>query len=165
MGGTYLILFYVGMILSKYNIFGKISMKKSILCTGVFGTLWVAWNSYSINNWLVIDDKLPWGLGINPPGITLMLSALFMLFFCYGVFTLLERQKYTGMITSVLGLIGRNTLYIFLYHRFYLDFILSRHMPINNIMIRWVVYIFVMIFGSIMIEYALVILKKCINSK
>lgn len=165
LGGTYLILFYIGMILSKYNIFGKISMKKSILCTGVFGTLWVAWNIYSINNWQVIDDKLPWGWGINPPGITLMLSALFMLFFCYGVFTLLERQKYTGMITSVLGWIGSHTLYIFLYHYFYLDFILSRHVPIDNIMIKWVVYIFVMIFGSIVIEHTLVILKKYINFK
>lgn len=164
LGGTYIFIFYIGMVLSKYNIFSKNNWKKSVFCTCVFGVLWVVWNIYSINNWLVIDDKIPCGWGINPPGITLMISALFMLFFCYGVFTLLERHKYTIWITDILGWIGRHTLYIFLYHRFFLDFILSRHVPIDNRWIKWVVYLSVMIFGSIFIEYIFVKFKEYLKN-
>lgn len=153
-GGTYLALFYLGMMFAKYCIF-EINSKKAISCLFIVsGLCCVGWGKII---WLgfqpSIDSKVPFGNGVNPPSITFSLLAIFMLFLCYSLFTICSWNKYAAYLAQSVGWIGKHTMYIFLYHRLWLDFYLERYLQIENINIKRVIYFFVMVFASIMLEY------------
>lgn len=150
LGGTYLILYYIGMLIMKYNFFDDKSIMKSSFFTIVFGGGWFVWWFFIIcYDRKMIDGLFPFGEGINPPSICLMISAICMLGFLFGLFTLLQRFWLTEWIVSVMAVIGKYTLYVFLYHRFFLDFLLTKYVILNNIWMVRVIYLSVMIIGSI----------------
>lgn len=118
-GGTYVILYYLGMLLSSNGVFEQSRSKRMLItffCT-VMAILWVC---------LMTDGKLPfdrwmspyWGYGFNPPSINFMVYSLLVLFICYGVFSLLYESGYkaTQKVIALGSFLGRNTLYIWLYH-------------------------------------------------
>lgn len=93
---------------------------------------------------------------MNPPGLIIMISACLMMLFTYGLFGMLDRINLswlTGALEVVYWL-GRHTLYMFLYHRFFLDYFLIPYVMIDNIWLKRIVYLIVMIGGSMLIEKA-----------
>ncbi len=102
---------------------------------------------------------LPFGKGFNPPSISILILAVIVLCFAFGIFTLLERYKYTAVISNMVAWIGKHTLYIFLYHMLLLIFVLERH-TFENINIKRIVYLSAMIFVPIFIKYIIFFVKK-----
>lgn len=83
-GGTYLSLFYVGMIIAPYLI---VRWKKIYLFGTVIGAsfLWILWYRFVSKNQFQLDSRFPFGKGINPPGVTLMCYAVivFIMGICF----------------------------------------------------------------------------------
>lgn len=163
-GGTFILLFYIGMLLSKYNILADMSIKRSAVMTAISLFLLVIWGRFYYIDRLMLDSKLPFGIGKNPPSITLLILTLIILFFCCGLFSLFEKLKFLNIITSVCSYIGKHTLYIFLFHLFLLNTICLR-IPISSMWLKQIIYLGIMIGGSIIIEYTAKFLKKIIISE
>lgn len=137
----------------KYKIFERVTKKKSLIVSCITGMLWFLWWRFACYNRFALDARLPFGDGLNPPGITLMVMAVLTLFFSYGIFTLLEYNSFFHKITDYVAWLGKHTLYIYLYHTLFLDYILQKYIGLgNNMWIKRVVYLSVMILGSIVIE-------------
>lgn len=158
LGGTYLILYYFGMLVMRHGWLEETMIIKSIIAFVVPGILWfIVWR-YACVNGLKLDTYVPFGGGYNPPSITFMAFALCMLFMTFGVFTLLEQIEYVKNITLFASGIGRHSLYIFLYHRLILDYFLCKYMLNLLNQNRWlarVVFFALMIMGSILIEISI----------
>ena len=152
-GGTYLFLFYLGMMFAKYKVFEKITTVKCLVSTVIGGTVYFGCWSFALRNGLNVDNQLHFG-AFNPPGITFMTLSLGMIFMCYGVFSLTSRVKILSSATGFVSRLGSHTLYIFLFHRFWLDYILRPYVAISDEYLRALVYYGVMTGGSILIESA-----------
>lgn len=137
----------------KHGFLEDVSLGKSTMFVFLFGGAWfIWWRSILCMYREQIDDLFPFGNGFNPPGVCLMISAVLMLGFLFGLFTLLQRTAVTKWIVDIMDILGKRTLYIFLYHRFFLDFILRRYVFIDNKLIKWCVYFGVMIGGSLILN-------------
>lgn len=86
LSGTYLILYYVGMLIERHKLLDTISVKKSVLFTLLFGGLWFIWWRYQCRYHFALEEKVGYifGEGFNPPGLTFMVSGVCMLFFPTG---------------------------------------------------------------------------------
>ncbi|SFC74527.1 acyltransferase family protein [Butyrivibrio sp. YAB3001] len=155
-GGTYLILLYIGMLFGKYCnrlTLGKIG--SSIVFFSMFFVTIIWW--YLVTKYrAAIDSFFPFGDGINPPGVGLGLCAILMmslLFFFERVFT---DKKVVASMFEKLSLLGRHTLYIFLYHMLLIDYI-SRSLgflKVNvNHWIKIIIYFICIFIGGIAIEW------------
>lgn len=161
LGGTYLFLFYIGMILNKYKVFVDVNKKRIAIIFAASAVGYVCWWRVMCNGYQdVIDSKVPFGGGYNPPSITFSVLAFFMLFLCFSFFTICSWNEYTKYISKVFGWLGRHTLYIFLYHKLWLDFFLVEYVPVNNIHIKRILFYSVMIFASIVLEYVMLFIKQ-----
>lgn len=160
LGGTYLLLFYLGMLFSKHDIFKNLTLKKSAVITVISFVLCLFWWTFACYDQFALDAKLPFGEGLNPPSITLGLMAVIMLFLSCGMFSLFQFTKYLNWITNFCSWIGKHTLYIFLYHRFFLDYIFHSFLLVENIWLKRVLYLSIMIAGPILIDYAFHWFKK-----
>lgn len=167
-GATYLILFYVGMLLEKYVFSGRdFSIGKSLICMVSFGILWLTWWQILCEKQFALEQVLGniFGVGLNPPGVTLMISAMFMLFLCFGLFTWLERSNIIGRkLVELVNYIGCQSMYIFLFHRLILDYFLVKYVHFES---RWLMrgcYLICMIVGSIMIGGAVELFTKFIKN-
>ena len=118
-GGTYLLLYYIGILFANFRLFCFSKGKRKAIFLLAFCS-WFVW-------WILIcSGKLPfdswfaayWGEGFNPPSVQFMVFAIIMLVVCYSFFSLLEEGKcvITKNIIYVITLVGKNTLYIFMYH-------------------------------------------------
>ncbi len=156
-GGTYLFCYYIGMILIKYNVFTD-NRKKSIsfAITGILGYL--AWWNFVRIDQLGIDSKLPFGRGMNPPSISLVIMALTVLCAAYGICMIFQMLNVKRIVNAVSWL-GTHTLYIFLYHRAFLD-VLSNRVVLDNSILKCVIYFGAMIFGPVLIEYGMKMARK-----
>lgn len=162
LSGTYLLLYYIGMLIEKHKLLQKVSIKKSVMFMLIFGGIWFAWWRYQCSNQLALEGKIRFifGEGFNPPGLTLMLAAIFMLFFSFGIFTLIEKNYLGKLFVKLISLCGRHSMYIFLYHRLILDYFLLRYFPIGNVWIKRITFFSSMIVCPILIEN---IIKKLID--
>lgn len=158
-GGTYLFIFYLGMIIKKHRVFDRVSIKKSLVFSIISIIAYYSWWRFMCIDNFKLDAGLPFGKGFNPPSISILILAVIVLCFAFGIFTLLERYKYTAVISNMVAWIGKHTLYIFLYHMFVLIFVLERH-TFENINIKRIVYLSAMIFVPIFIEYIIFFVKK-----
>ncbi|MGL5435865.1 MAG: acyltransferase family protein [Lachnospiraceae bacterium] len=150
-GGSYLILLYMGMLIKDWTfIFDKINNFMGLI---FFMVCTIGWWQFECFNYFAIDSKLPFGSGINPPSISNITMA-FLVYMTLFYFTkTFERYKYTIHIINIMSFLGKNTLYIFLYHRFVLDFILRPYVPlIKNIWITRIFYFLCMILGPMLIK-------------
>lgn len=157
LGGTYLLLLYIGMLVGVfYEKIKKIEFihKAVLLVAAVCGTnLWFRF--ICVNNF-GLDQKIMVSY-INPPGPSLMIYAIIVLFVVMLAIDLLERtgREAVNIILKPFDYIGSHTLYIFLYHRWWLDFVIP-YIPENirfcNKIISWIMYFGIMIVGSLIIE-------------
>ena len=118
-----MILFFMGQMAVFFKIFDKIEVK-FIYCVFSFimiflCLLWIKRYEFLLDNWL----HNPFGDGINPPGITLIIYSVCIVGFLYLFFTLIQRcsNPLVVIIYDFFSGIGKHSLYIFLYHRLILD--------------------------------------------
>ena len=154
-GGTFLFLYYLGMMFEKYKIFEKTNLVKCLVSMNIGGTFYICCWNFACNNGLALDGLIKNFGGFNPPGITLMILSISMIFFCYGAFNLLDRIKQLSFVVRFLSWLGSHTLYIFLFHALWLIYFLRPYVVISNVYIKFIVYFVVMIAGSMFIEYVI----------
>lgn len=161
-GGTYLILYYFGMLVMKHGWLEDTTYIKSITAFVAGGCLWFILWRYTCINDFKLENYMPFGNTLNPPGITFMTFGVCMLFITFGMFTLLEQiQCMKKIVLFVCGL-GCHTLYIFLYHSLIESFC-TKHMQSllhNNIWLARVVFFTLMIMGPILIEICIGYIQK-----
>lgn len=161
-GGTYLVLFYIGMWFAKYFHKIRIGIASAVICSLIMFACTIAWWIFISNNRLGIDSRLPFGEGFNPPSISFGIYALLIA----SMLLFLERAlscRPNGFLMKImtrLSSLGKHTMYIFLYHMFFLSIVLPRvesvtGIVIENIWIKRFGYFGIMIFGSIIIEVVL----------
>ena len=126
-GGTYLILFYLGMLLQRYYQCwaGHTSAIKSTIVSTVSICALIMWGKFERINCFRIDRLIPFGAGINPPGVSLITMAVIVMFVAYGVFVLFEQYKYTRWLTVFVSWLGEYTMYMFLYHMLFIQYVLE----------------------------------------
>ena len=155
-GGTYLFLFYIGMLLSKYNVFMNTGIiKKTVFC--LLGAGWCGLLILRVKGGYEVLEKyslIPINTkGNNPPNFTTIISSILLVVLCFVVFYGMETfSTITKNFTLVLGRLGKHTLYIFLYHSLLLDKLLKPYCIFESKLLKWVVYFSVLIFGPILIE-------------
>lgn len=159
-GGTYLVLLYVGMLLGKYcnNMYSYVNSRR-YFC--IYIVLLLVWMRLLSIDRFKIDQYLPYGSGINPPSISLCIYAILIVMVVF----LLEKTCINQVNTRFLWggvekylyskfvYLGRHTLYIFLYHKWFIDYVLIKlEKCMINIWIKRFSYFILMIFESILIE-------------
>lgn len=159
-GGTYLILFYIGMWFGRY--YSKISVNKIV--SGIFSMIacigTIAWWRFIAVDRRQIDLNIPFGEGFNPPSISFGIYAILIattLFFLEK-FLLNYPNCIPMKIMEIMAFMGKHTLYIFLYHMFFLDIILPKldsamRIISVNVWVKRVVWFTFMIGGSMVIEF------------
>lgn len=153
LGGTYLMLFYFGMLMAKHEWFAKESLLKSIIIWSVSSIAWfVLWKNFAKVRW-TIDVKVPLGEGYDCPSITLMVFSILTLLSIYGICKILEKTKFTRKIVLIGSWLGEHTLYIFMYHLTLLYFVFMPYIEIENIWVKRIVYMSLMIVIPLVIEY------------
>lgn len=120
-GGTYCLLYYAGILLEEKDCFKRRSRKFRLIMVVVLFGIWLIWWNGMCRGVLPFDKWLSrwWGEGFNPPSVNFMTFACITLFFCYAFFSLLDELQEADLIKWFINMftwIGRNTLYIFLYH-------------------------------------------------
>lgn len=162
-GGTYLCLLYIGMMFGKYC--DRISLQKvSVIVlfavSLIVTMLW--WNFISVDK-LRIDVRVPFGAGFNPPSISLGIYAILVACTIYLFEKLLINSDKLLMLFAKISILGKHTLYVFLYHRLFLDYIFPQ-IPmitaIENIWFKRIIYFVGMVGGSMIIEFILERVRK-----
>lgn len=168
-GGTYLILFYCGMWFGKYHstiverMRGK-SVSWLILILSLCTTF--LWWLFISRNQLEIDKKIPFGDGFNPPSISFMIYALLIAHVSFSTeLTFPGSNPLIAKVKKAMGFFGRHTLYIFMYHRLFLDFVIEPFMAVSDIdsavrPVKTVIYFCFMLFCPILIEKGYSFLRK-----
>lgn len=161
-GGSYLFIYTIGLILAKKRKTIKINNIKILF----WGIGLVAYSIIYIKHGFYFDMKLgePFGNGLNPPGITLMLYSILVFIFIYYLINNMQNANvfFTKKVIAILCIIGQNSYYIFLYHRLVLDYFLSG-IQINNIWLCRVIYSILMIGVPIIIKFIFESIKKKYN--
>jgi len=159
-GGTYLILLYLGMCIGKY--YEKIRLKRwqSIIVFVIGLSVSVLCWKFIVNDQFQLDKRLPFGNGINPPGISLIIYTLLITATIYSLGMLIRdfENSVFGIVFKQIAKLGKHTLYIFLYHGFWIEVLaLFFETPIgrsmDHIWVKRVVYFPCMILGSLFIEF------------
>lgn len=120
LGGTYLLLYYLGITLAGSHIF-EIQNKKILgITTIVLLGIWIIWIILMHNQLLPFDKWMEgyWGYGFNPPSVQFMIYGIISLFLFYAMFSFLQQLGKSIIIVAlkIIAWFGKYTLYIFMYH-------------------------------------------------
>ncbi len=163
-GATYLILLYLGMLFGKH--YRKLSVNNIMLVILfiVSITLTVLWLNFIYVDKCQIDTYVPYGEGFSPASISFGLYAILMACTIFLLEKVLNFNTHLIKVFEIISVLGRHTLYMFLYHRIILGILARTGIIISNIWVMRIVYFTCMIGGSIIIEIVLekihVILKR-----
>lgn len=158
-GGTYLILFYLGMLSAKHDVFKKRGVKKLLVIWLIAVVAFVFWIKFLCINYYSIDKYLPYGDGTNPPSISLFVMTMMVVLFCYGFFSFCEEIFVLKKVTTLTNYIGRHTLFVFLFHKLFIDYCLV-NITFTNMLVKRIVYFFIIIAGSFFFELIYNTMKK-----
>jgi hypothetical protein len=154
LGGTYLVLYYMGMVFASKNF--KILNKTVHCCIAVVTLILViSWYMFIYHNNFAIDSKLPFGFGFNPPSVSLGIYGLLMGLFLFFAITLIEcvDNVVVQTVIKILAKLGNYSLYIFLYHSLVRSIIL-RVLISNNIWVKRLILFPAMLLGPCIIKMA-----------
>jgi len=165
-GGTYLILYYIGIWLGSMHIF-DINHNKKVIVLVCSVMCWVFW-------WLMMAyGKLPfdsymstyWGEGFNPPSIQFMIFSVITLALLYSLFSLLEesRNGYLQRLVKCFSTLGEYTLYIFMYHLLVKDMIMT-YFPIVNSWNIWVKRLVIFVPMIILPVLGIILVRKLMKT-
>lgn len=156
LGGTYLILYYLGMLCAKHGWLSGLNIKKSAILTIIGGAAYIAWLGIVLRfGREAIDRHFPFGDGLNPPGVVIGVMAVAMLVFCAGLFSLMDNFDALRPIVDVFDRVGNHTLYIFIYHQLFLLVCINYAgliLPMRNKWMKRLVYFAAMLIGPIVME-------------
>lgn len=159
-GGTYLILLYLGMLFAELERF----IKRNAKIAGIllFAGAVILWWRFEVRDGFALDRKIPFGGGFNPPSVSSITMVLLVAGFvyCLGEIVAERKNRFVQTAAAIWNWLGKHTLYIFLYHRFFLDYVLPHFAAGCSKWPKRFVYFAVMIFGSIAIEYVVRGIKK-----
>ena len=125
MGGTYLFLFVMGMIAADMQIVIRYR-SRAVFCAAASSFFFAAALAFLLKDRLALDEALfGWLLRVNPPGITMTVYPLSVIFLIFSWCSLgaLMNSEIIRRILAVLAWMGRYTLYIFLYHMLILEYL------------------------------------------
>ena len=145
-GGTYLFLAYIGMIVAPYMLKNVMSMRRRLLLFAGTSAMWLLWYRFINRDYFRLDSFLLLE-GVNPPGPTLMIYAGIVLVWCSALFSMDDAMNHLWVrkLIAWVQCIGKNSLYIFLYHKLILDYFLCPYVIIENIWLKRVFYLLCMI--------------------
>lgn len=160
LGGTYLSLFFAGMLMMKYNICQIISSKGHCLRTFVLsgGGYLALWRC------IYIGIETGKQRRYNPPELLLSIMSFSMLGICFSFFSWMEERGFFTKGITAISFLGKHSLYIFLFHRLFLDYICKPYIQVDNIWIKRGAYFTIMIIGPIGIEKIIKRMKQKTNS-
>lgn len=125
LGGTYLFLFVMGMIAADMQIVIRYR-SRAFFCAAVATVIYAAALVFLLKDRLALDEALfGWLLRVNPPGITMTVYSLAVIFLIFSWCSLgaLMNHGVVSRILAVSAWLGRYTLYIFLYHMLILEYL------------------------------------------
>lgn len=154
-GGTYLFVFYIGMICGKYCNRIKIDMTKIAAMFLLSVVMLVIWIKYMGANGLILDETVKYFGSFNPPGPTFLIYSFFVICFVWSMCHIIEALDFQLLNSpyKLMAYIGRNTFYIFLLHLYFLSVVRQtvQQMALSNIwLIRFVTFL-IALGGSIII--------------
>ncbi|MCR8843055.1 acyltransferase [Paenibacillus sp. SC116] len=133
LGGSYLFVFYLGMMLFMiYKKYGDSINRLWIHLLGIASSISAIYLLY-VSGWL----NLGWS---NPPNKQTIIYTCSVLLFGYSLYMILHKSK----ILSLFSIMGKYSLYIFLYHMlamFYASKVLLVSGLINNALLKSVIFI------------------------
>ncbi len=117
-GGTFLILFYIGMWFADF--YEKKALKKQhfIVLFITSAILLVIWMCFISLNQYNFDKLFPFGNGLNPPGVTLCIYSFLILLTISSLGNLLSfyPNSFLNKGFRAFSSVGKHTLYMYLYH-------------------------------------------------
>lgn len=167
-GGAYLLIYYIGILLAREKIYTLNKGKFSALLALIFLGLGAYWCNHTFNNNREFDAYFSsyFGGGINPPGVVIILYALCIFSACYFIDQvwnkLIEKcsnrfiNKCLASFQAVLLFLGRNTVYIYLYHlmamAYLRNFLLEGHIVgiDDHFMVRFCVYLGALVLPAVL---------------
>lgn len=170
-GGTFLFIFYIGMIFNKYKIFEN-DKKSYYIILFVISTminiimLGIIFKGYSN----AIDSILPM-VDVDVPRITYGIYSLAIFVWCYSFFSMCSWFEITKFVVKYIGWIGKHTLYIFLYHRLWINYYAYKKYfgiyiyTLDNRLIKRVIYFGIMIFIPIIFENIVLFVVNIYNKR
>lgn len=164
LGGSYLFLFYCGMLFSTRNMYidclrgmKQITLKVIIGIVSMTGCL-ILWLNLAEQRleYRTIGYHL-FGDGVNPPGILLMLYAFLVFLSLYCIFSLLCECKGKAIqrVIELMSKYGRHTLYVFMYHCLIRDFVMKFDFIPLPVWLFYAILFMLMLFGPLIIEVIL----------
>ena len=117
-GGTYLIVYFMGMFISYYQIqkYSKSNLLVNTLVSFLFLCIWFYIN---YKGYFSFDIYLYLGEGINPPLIDLALYSILIIIFLKNFYYLFSSLniRIINKILNLFDVLGRYTFIIFLFHK------------------------------------------------
>ena len=160
-GGCYLLVFFLGMLYGSSRLMFK-NIKYEIISSIAAIISAYGWYRFISGNHtlskLQLDVYFPFGSGFNPPGISLIVYGILVVWASCSLFTLMKdcKIKWINKLVQWIGNMGRYSLYIFLYHLVVINHFLFR-LNIENKLIKVFIYFASMIafpiIGKIAFDY------------
>jgi len=164
LGGTFLVIYYLGMLFASKKVKFK-SIKQEIISLILACIFTGAWFLFLNSNLLTFDLHFLhyFGPGYNPPGVSISIYSFGVLWIMFSFFSLMEdcKVKIINKILDFMFYLGKYSLYIFLYHFLFFNYLYQ--INIDGFALRRIIYIPVMIFGSILIKVILDYLKTLLS--
>lgn len=158
-GGTYLFVYYLGMLFEAYRKNFKWTILKAFIIFPCSLAGAICFVCFTTNNGFLIDNRLFSMGGYDPPGINLLLYTLLLVLMIASlnqiVCSVFREGGIIGRIWKGIGTIGAHSLYIFLYHALFIAVIGNSPLEImlnHNIWIKRIFYFTVMIGGSVIVR-------------
>lgn len=165
-GGSFLLVFWFGMLFASTGlIIRKTSTRLLTLMASSFAT--VAFAYLICSRGFFMDRQGFFGPGINPPGLTLFCYSIIIILFLYSLIEIMDNISLDipNQIVRYGAKLGSYSLYIFLYHYLFLEVMesVSRHTSVDHIWIKRVIYLPIMLLGSIVLIMVYRFIKQTIQ--
>lgn len=169
-GGTYLILFYLGMWFADVHNKITLQKKQSLYLLIISASMTLIWMTLIALKRFKFDRFFPFYQGINPPGLTLCVYSTLILLTFYSLGNLLTfyPQSFLNKIFKIFASAGRHTLYMYLYHWLILVYIYPKITNkygyfFNSFKITNIIFMTIAVFIPIGIEHITKYLMKKLN--
>lgn len=160
LGGSYLLVYYIGMLLAKHKVIEKIGVIKNRIVLPILVLLCVIWYVES-SNLFPISYRFLFGSSYNPPNMAQILFSIVMLVICIKIYQFGSRYRVSNCILDRVQYIGKKSLFIFLYHLTIIQ-ICSTYIPLESMWIRRIVCFACIIIGSLLLEKIFFYLSKIV---
>lgn len=161
-GGTYLVVFYIGILLGRFFI--KPRSRQKLLSIFAFSSCGgLAWLYLFGSGRLRIDQLIApyFGVGFDPPSLHFLIFTLFTFFACYSLFSFLDsvKNRFIHLAMYWFAKYGRYTLHVYLYHQL-VRMIIWKHLPhatllsfpfniIGYVTVAFIPFIFFLLFRTL----------------